>query len=96
VDDLARAVVLAVERQPSGIFHVSGKDGMSPYDMALRVAARMGVDATGISRVDASTFSQPAKRPRRTGFLLDKARRELGFDPLSFDEALQEILHPAV
>lgn len=92
VDDLARAVLLALERRPKGIYHVSGNEGMSPYDMALRVAAQMGKDASGISRVDASTFTQPAQRPMRTGFIIEKATRELGFVPRRFDDALREIL----
>jgi dTDP-4-dehydrorhamnose reductase len=92
VDDLARAVLLALACRARGVYHVSGKDGLSPYDMALRVAAVMGIDASGISRVDASTFTQPARRPRKTGFVIDKARRELGFEPRHFDEALREIL----
>ncbi len=92
VDDLARAVLLALERRPKGIYHVSGNEGMSPYDMALHVAAQMGKDASGISRVDASTFTQPAQRPMRTGFIIEKATRELGFVPRRFDDALREIL----
>lgn len=92
VDDLARAVLLALEHRPQGIYHVSGNEGMSPYDMALRVAALMGKDASLISRVDASTFTQPAQRPMRTGFIIEKASRELGFVPRRFDDALREIL----
>jgi dTDP-4-dehydrorhamnose reductase len=84
--------LLALACRARGVYHVSGKDGLSPYDMALRVAAVMGIDASGISRVDASTFTQPARRPRKTGFVIDKARRELGFEPRHFDEALREIL----
>lgn len=56
--------------------------------MALRTADWLGLDASLMTRVDASTFSQPARRPLRTGFLIEKARRLLGYAPLSFEEGL--------
>ena len=56
--------------------------------MALRVAEYFGLDAGLIEKVDASTFSQPARRPARTGFLIEKARRELGFRPHTFAEGI--------
>jgi dTDP-4-dehydrorhamnose reductase len=56
--------------------------------MALRVADYFGLDAGLIEQVDASTFSQPARRPARTGFLIDKARRELGYQPHTFTEGI--------
>jgi dTDP-4-dehydrorhamnose reductase len=35
-----------------------------------------------------SNFIQAAKRPLRTGFIIEKAKRELGYKPHSFDEGL--------
>jgi dTDP-4-dehydrorhamnose reductase len=33
-------------------------------------------------------LNQAAKRPPKTGFVLDKAIRDLGYNPLSFEEGL--------
>jgi dTDP-4-dehydrorhamnose reductase len=41
-----------------------------------------------IQKADSSTFSQPAKRPARTGFILDKAKSVLGYSPSSFNEGI--------
>jgi len=41
--------------------------------------------------VDASIFSQHARRPPKTGFIIDKARKELGFEPMSFDQGLKKM-----
>ena len=43
-----------------------------------------------IKKVTASDFSQPAKRPPKTGFNIDKARKELGFQPVSFEEGMKK------
>jgi dTDP-4-dehydrorhamnose reductase len=61
---------------------------LTPYEMALEVARFFGLDASLIEKADASTFTQAARRPARTGFDVTKARRELGYAPRSFAEGL--------
>jgi len=56
--------------------------------MALRVADHFGLDKRLIERVNSSTFTQPARRPARTGFVIDKARRDLGYRPHTFAEGI--------
>jgi dTDP-4-dehydrorhamnose reductase len=58
--------------------------------MAIKTAAYLGLDSSLINKVTAKDFSQPAKRPPRTGFIIDKAKRELGYLPLSFEEGLKK------
>ena len=58
--------------------------------MAIKTAAHLKLDSSIIKKVTAASFSQPAKRPLKTGFVIDKARKELGYDPVSFDEGLQK------
>ena len=91
VEDLSAGILLLIDKQASGIFHISGDDLLSPYDMAIATAEHLGLDKSLIEKVDASTFSQPAKRPARTGFVIDKARTELGFKPLTFKEGLSKM-----
>ena len=87
-EDLAEGCWLLARHAAQGIYHLSGDEFLSPYDLALRVAAQFNLDAALIERVDARTFSQPARRPARTGFLIEKARRELGYQPHSLDEGI--------
>lgn len=88
VGDLAKSILLVIQKKATGIYHISGKDKLTPYDMALKTAAFYQLDASLIEKVDASTFTQPARRPPKTGFDITKARTELGYEPLSFDEGL--------
>ncbi len=92
VEDLARGVLLVIEKQATGIYHISGEEGMSPFEMATATADYLHLDHSLMTRVDADTFSQPARRPLRTGFVIDKAKLELGFHPRPFREALKKML----
>lgn len=89
VEDLAKGIALIIEKKATGIYHISGKDWLTPYDIALKTAAKYNLDAGKIVKVDAATFKQPGRRPMKTGFVIEKARRELGFEPITFEQGLE-------
>lgn len=86
-EDLATGCLLAARKKAMGIYHVSGYEMMTPYDIAIKTAGFFGLDKTLIAPV--TNFVQPAKRPLKTGFIIDKAKRDLGYEPHSFDEGLR-------
>ena len=88
VEDLAKGIIRMIQKSATGIYHLSGEDVLTPYQMALRTAAVFGLDSSLIEQVDASSFSQPARRPSRTGLRITKAKNELGFAPMGFEAAL--------
>jgi dTDP-4-dehydrorhamnose reductase len=88
VEDLAAGIVAILEKKANGVYHLSGKDVLTPYQMACMAADYLKLDSSLIKKVTAATFSEPAKRPAKTGFVIDKARKELGYDPVSFNEGL--------
>jgi dTDP-4-dehydrorhamnose reductase len=92
VEDLAKGILLAIENKAKGIYHISGEELLTPYDMAMATAAYLALDSNLIEKVNASIFVQAAKRPAKTGFIIDKAKKELGFRPLSFKEGLKKML----
>lgn len=87
-EDLAMGCYLIADQQAGGIFNISGKEVLTPYDMAIKTADYFGLDKSLIAQADASTFTQVARRPPRTGFVLDKSRTVLGYDPHTFDEGI--------
>ncbi len=91
VKDLANGILLAIEKKATGIYHIAGKDVLTPYQMAVQTAELFQLDTTKIEKVDASTFSQPGRRPPKTNFIIEKARKELGYEPLSFAEGLKDM-----
>lgn len=88
-EDLAHGCILIAEQEAEGIFHISGKDFLTPYEMALATAQFYSLDSSLIAAATISDFSEPARRPPRTGFIIDKAINILGYDPVSFSEGLQ-------
>lgn len=87
--DLARGTHLVAASGAGGIWHISGADVLTPYEMAVSTARYLGLDTSLMTRVTADSFSQPARRPLRTGFIIDKATRELGYVPVAFEEGLR-------
>lgn len=92
-EDLAAACVTAAEKRATGTYHVCGPEADldSILHHALRVARFFGLDESLIRPITSAALNQPARRPPRTGFLLDKARRELDYRPRSFQEGLEVV-----
>jgi len=91
VEDLAKGILLVLKSKAEGIFHVSGKDILTPYQMAVETARYFGLREQLIGRVNEKTFTQAARRPLKTGFVIDKARKMLGFEPMSFQYGLKKM-----
>ncbi len=88
-EDLAMGCWLITKKQATGIFNISGSDLLNPHQMALKTAEAFGLDSSLISPTDGSKFTQPAKRPPKTGFILDKSKEILGYKPSSFEDGLK-------
>jgi len=88
-EDLAEACLLAVEKSAQGIYHVSGKDYMSVADLVKKVADYWALDKSIISEISSESLNQVAKRPVKTGFILNKTINDLDYNPHSFEEGLK-------
>jgi dTDP-4-dehydrorhamnose reductase len=87
-EDLADICILAAKKEALGIFNASGKDIMSIYEIVERIAKYYGNSTDNLNRISTETLKQKAGRPSKTGFILDKSRKELGYNPHSFEECL--------
>ena len=87
-EDLAMGCALAAKKKAKGIYNVSGAEMMTPFDIAMKTADFFRLDKSLIKATDSNHFKQPAARPPRTGFIIEKAKRELGYKPHSFEEGL--------
>jgi len=88
VDDLADCCLLAVEKDAYGVFNASGKEMMSILELVYRVADHWKLDRSLIKPVSSDSIPYAAKRPVRTGFILDKTIKELGYAPHTFEDGL--------
>ena len=87
-EDLADICILAAKKKALGIFNASGKDIMSIYEIVERIAKHYGNTTENLNKISTATLNQTAGRPPRTGFILDKSRKVLGYNPHSFEESL--------
>ena len=87
-EDLADACIIAANKKAYGIFNASGKDIMSIYEIVECIAKHYGNTTENMNRISSATLNQTAGRPPKTGFILDKSRNELDYNPHSFEECL--------
>jgi dTDP-4-dehydrorhamnose reductase len=91
VHDLANGIESIIRYRKNGVYNLSGREYLSIYDFALKVAHALHFDPSLINPTDSQTFTQPAKRPPKTGFIILKAETELGFKPHSIEEAVLDL-----
>lgn len=87
-EDLADCSLLVVAKDARGVYNASGKDMMSVSELVARVADFWHLDKSLITEISSEDLKQIAKRPVRTGFILDKTISDLGYKPRSFEEGL--------
>lgn len=87
-EDLALGCSLIMDKNATGIFHLSGKDFMSVLEMVNRIANYFKLNNQLIQAIKTNTLNQAAKRPPKTGFVLDKSNNKLNYNPRSFEEGL--------
>lgn len=87
-EDLAEGCRLIEAQKAQGVYHISGKDYMSIFELVERVAHFWELPVDLLNRSDSSGLNQAAQRPPKTGFVLDKAITQLGYNPHSFEEGL--------
>lgn len=90
VEDIAIAIATIIEKKATGIFHISGDDVLTPYQMAIGAASFLNLDKSLLRKVVAADMPQLAIRPLKTGFNIDKAKKELDFRPTPFSEGLRK------
>jgi len=87
-EDLAMGCLLIAKKRAKGVFNISGKDFLTPYQMAMKTGEFFNLDTSLIHKTDSNQFTQPAKRPLITGFIIKKAEDELNYYPHTFEEGL--------
>lgn len=88
-EDLAEGCISVADKNAQGIYHLSGPETNSILELVYKVADYYNLDKSKIIPVTSESLNQPAKRPLKTGFVIEKAKKELDFNPRNFDSGIQ-------
>ncbi len=88
VDDLAQGILSAIELERLGTYHLAGRDVVSRYEFAVRLARVFDFDPGLIVPIKTSQLHQPAPRPMKSGLVTLKAEVELGYRPSTVEQGL--------
>lgn len=81
VDDLARAVMVAVGQDATGLLHMANQGVTTWFDLAREIAELGGLDPSRVVAIKSAQFPRPAVRPSNS--VLDSERFEdLALAPL--------------
>jgi dTDP-4-dehydrorhamnose reductase len=87
--NLARMLLELAKKELEGIFHVAGKERVSRYDFALRVANKFESDKNLITPSRMADMRWIASRPKDSSLDTSKASRYLKEKPYHLDRALE-------
>jgi dTDP-4-dehydrorhamnose reductase len=72
--------------------NISGGEYMSVLEMSQRIARYCGLDASLLQPVTTAELGQAAPRPLKSGFVIDKAIKDLGYHPRTLEQGIALIL----
>lgn len=90
-EDLADGCMAIAQTGEEGVFNISGEEYLSILEIVERIADYYGFDKKLIKPVSSTTLNQKAKRPPKTGFILNKAKEKLNYKPHTLLESIDLI-----
>ncbi len=91
IDDIAIVLDKLIETNSTGIFHVTGSQSLSPYEAAVLIAGKFGLDKFLITKTTrAEYFEEKAPRPFNVAMNNGKIKK-LGINMKMFEEGLEEL-----
>ena len=90
-DDLADAVVLAIERDLEGLYHVGGPEALSRFDFGSAACDVFGLDPGLIEPILMSEFEYVAGRPLDATLDISRFASAAGFEPVGVEPGLMRL-----
>ncbi|MBP6091632.1 MAG: SDR family oxidoreductase [Crocinitomicaceae bacterium] len=85
-DDLAWACIRICSLNKKGIYHISGPETFSIFEIVQKIADFFQLSTENLTKSSSLNLNQPAKRPPKTGFDISKATIDLGYKPKTLEE----------
>lgn len=88
-DSLAEFILKLYEKDEIGLFHVTGKECISRYDLSIEIANMFGLNKLLITPIITAQLNQVANRPSCVNMSVEKAERATGLSALTVTEGLE-------
>ena len=89
VNDLGDSIIEMLQRELTGVYHVTAADACNKYDFAVEVASVFGLDATLVQRSVVESVAFKAERPKNTSLDTARISQALGHPMPSIVEGLR-------
>lgn len=91
VDNLVDVAMKLIDSWEDGIYHLTGSDYISRYDLAMKVADAVGGDKSLVEKVKSSVFNLSAKRPN-VNMSNEKVQKKTGIKMMGVDDGINFVL----
>ena len=92
VNDLASVVLKCLEDKKYGLYHISGGERFSIFDIVCNIAESFNFNMSNINKIESKELKQFAVRPMDSSLDINKAKKQLDFKPTLLRDALKEII----
>jgi len=89
VDDLSQSIYKIIKKDIKGVYNISGGEFLSIFEFVCNIAK--GLNQSLICKSRSEDINQKAKRPIKSGLLIDKAKKDFGFSPTQIKNSLNTI-----
>lgn len=89
VGDISWGVEKLISYPHNGIYHLCGSDCLSIAEIAYQVADILGLNRSLIIPVTTQEMKEKIPRPRFTGLSIEKACKELNYQPHTLEEGIK-------
>jgi len=91
--DLAKAVILLLNKSARGIFHITNQGPCSWYDLARFALDEYGLQNYITEKIDSNQLNRPAKRPANSQLNISKFENLCNIKMRSWQEVVREYVH---
>ena len=90
--DLVLAIFQVINLKKYGTYHISSGECLSIFEIVCNIAKYLDIDHASIKKIKSIELNQIADRPRNSSLCIDKAVKDLNFEPTKLKNALSQIL----
>ena len=91
VSDLSQAILKSIKKDMKGTYNISSGEYLSIFDFVCNIVKGFGFNESIINRCKSKEINQKAQRPKKSGLLIEKAKRDFDFSPTKLDVFLKSI-----